>query len=54
LNIKGKKVQSFADLDKGPIHVNSNEEIEALKSAAQLAAATLKHAMDNTQVSLIV
>ena len=47
----GKRNQKFPSLS-GRIHIHKEEEIRRLRVAANLAARTLKHAMDNTKVGM--
>jgi len=47
----GKKNQKFPPLN-GRIHIHKEEEIKCLRVASNLAARTLKHAMDNTKVGM--
>ena len=47
----GKRNQKFPSLS-GRIHIHKEEEIRRLRIAANLAARTLKHAMDNTKVGM--
>jgi hypothetical protein len=51
LHFLGKKPQVLPDIIRDPIHIMNQEQIEGLKSAAKIAAATLKHALENTKVS---
>ena len=36
------------------IHVMSKDQIQGLRQAAKIAAATLKHALDNTKVFISI
>ena len=47
----GKIRQNFPPLS-GRIQVHNKEEIKCLREASNLAARTLKHAMDNTRVGM--
>ena len=47
----GKRNQIFPSLT-GNIHILNKKQIEGLKSASQLAAKTLKHAMDKAEVGM--
>lgn len=42
----------YADINNDPIYIMNEEEIKGLRSAANLGARTLKHAMDNTKIGM--
>ena len=49
----GQRPQEYPDINHDPIHVLNKDQIEGLRAAAKIAAATLKHALENTKVPII-
>lgn len=47
----GQRPQEYPDINHDPIHVLNKDQIEGLRAAAKIAAATLKHALENTKVT---
>ena len=48
-----QRPQEYPDINHDPIHVLNKDQIEGLRAAAKIAAATLKHALENTKVTKI-